>query len=246
MNISGSGRIAAGEYNEKISVSGSGRLDGNIRCIALSCSGSIKGAGSVECAEDVKVSGSCHIEQCLVAENLSASGSLKVGGDINADREIKASGSIKVGGSIKCTTLNCSGGIDAGKEIEAEEIRISGGIQCAGLMNAEKIDIAFGGFGSSSRIGSIGGSEIKIHNEQKGGTKLARMPLLSKLVGAGSGVLTVEELIEGDVVAVEYVKTPKVVGRVVAVGEGCEIDLVQYSEEIEVHPDAKVKTCEKI
>ena len=71
------------------------------------------------------------------------------------------------------------------------------------------------------------------------------MPLLSRLVGAG-GALTVEELIEGDVVAIECVRAPKVVGRVVAIGAGCNIDLVQYSEEIEVHPDAKVGKCEKV
>ena len=47
MNISGSGHIAAGEYNEKISVSGSGKIDGNIRCNALVCSGAVKAQGRI-------------------------------------------------------------------------------------------------------------------------------------------------------------------------------------------------------
>lgn len=244
MNISGSGRIAAGEYNEKISVSGSGRLDGNIRCSALSCSGSVKGDGSVECAEDVKVSGSCHIERDLVAKNISASGSLKVGGDVSADGEIKASGSINTGGSIKCSTLKCSGSVGADREISAEEIHISGCVKCSGLMNAEKINIDMGNSSATSTVGSIGGSEIKVQN-CNGGKVISRMPLLKHIVG-GSGKLRVDELIEGDVIALEYVTAPKVAGRIVAIGAGCDIDLVQYSEEIEVHPDAKVKNCEKV
>jgi cytoskeletal protein CcmA (bactofilin family) len=244
MNISGSGTIAAGEYNEKISVSGSGKISGNIRCIALSCSGSVKGEGSVDCAEDVKVSGSCHIGGSLTAKNISASGSMKVGGDVSADGEMGASGSVKVGGSIKCSTLKCSGGADVDKEISAEEIHISGYVKCSGLMNAEKIDIDMGNSSVTSTVGSIGGSEIKVKN-CNGGKLISRMPLLKRIVD-GSGKLRVDELIEGDVIALEYVTAPKVAGRIVAIGAGCDIDLVQYSEEVEVHPDAKVKNCEKI
>ncbi len=112
MNIFGSGHVSAGDYNEKISASGSARLDGNVRCIALSCSVSVHASGNVECKEDISSSGS-------------------------------------------------------------------------------------GAF-------------------------------------------------EKDVIAIEHVNVPKVVGRVVAIGEGCDIELVQYSDEIELHPDAKVGRCEKI
>ena len=244
MNISGSGKIAAGEYNEIIKVSGSGRFDGNVRCQSLHCSGSVKGEGSVDCAEDVKVSGSCHIDRDLVSKNVSASGSLRVGGDICVDGEIKASGSIDVGGSIKCSTLQCSGSVGADREISAEEIHISGRVKCFGLMNAERIDIDMGNSSTTSTVGAIGGSEIKVQN-RNGGKPISRMPLLKRIVG-GSGKLLVYELIEGDVIALEYVTAPKVTGRVVAIGAGCEVDLVQYSEEVELHPDAKVGECKKI
>ena len=241
MNISGSGKIAAGDYNESIKVSGSGRLDGNIRCQSLHCSGSVKGTASVVCSEDAKISGSCHIEQSLSAQKISVSGSLKVGGDMIAQQEIKLSGGISCGGSLKCESFNCSGGLDVGGEVEAEKIKISGSVKCRGLMNAEKIEIGLDRSTASSRVGSIGGGEIKIYSANN---KISRMPLLNKIVGGGS--IIVDELIEGDVVALEFVKSPKVTGRVVAIGAGCEIDLVQYSEEIEIHPDAKVGKCEKI
>lgn len=244
MNISGSGRVSAGEHNEKISISGSGKIDGNIRCIALHCSGSVKGEGNIVCAEDVRVSGSAHFDKSVSADIISVSGSVKVGGGVNAKTAIKISGSFGCGGSLKAALLSCSGSVDIGGEAEADEIRISGRINCAGLLNAEKVEIRMDGFNVNSKIGSIGGSEIKIHNDRKG-EKISRMPLLSKLVGSGGKVI-VDELVEGDIVAVECVKAPRVVGRVVAIGADCEIDLVQYSEEIEIHPDAKIGKYEKV
>ena len=52
--------------------------------------------------------------------------------------------------------------------------------------------------------------------------------------------------VEGDDIALEGVTAPRVSGRVVAIGEGCEIDLVQYSEQVEISPEAKVGRTEKI
>lgn len=245
MHISGSGHIAAGEYNDKISVSGSGKLDGNVRCIALSCSGAVKAVGNVYCSEDIRVSGSCHINKSASATNLSASGSLKVGENLTAEKKIKISGSLHCGGELKCTTLSCSGGIDIGGGAEAEEIKISGRVKCDGLLNAEKIDIFLEKRCFNSKIGAIGGSEIKVHSAGKP-SKSGRMPLLSKFLGGSNNRLVVDELIEGDIIALECVNAPRVVGRVVAIGAGCDIGLVQYSEEIEIHPAAKVEKYEKV
>lgn len=44
----------------------------------------------------------------------------------------------------------------------------------------------------------------------------------------------------------EGVTTQRVSGRIVAIGEGCKIDLVQYSETIEVSPDAQVGKIEQV
>ena len=243
MNISGSGSISAGEYNDRISVSGSGKLNGNVRCVGLHCSGSLHGSGYVHCTEDIHVSGSCHVQGTVQAKELKISGSFHVGEDLTVENGAKVSGSMTCGGSVSCGTLACSGGVSVGGGIEGEDVRVSGKLDCGGLLNAEKIDLY-----SCGHIGSVGGSEIRIHDEEwKKKSKVSRMPLLSSLIGSGhSNRMRVDELIEGDVVALEYVTVPKVVGRVVAIGEGCEIDLVQYSEAIEIHPKAKVGKQEKI
>ena len=247
MNISGSGYIPAGEYNENISISGSGKINGNLRCMSISCSGSIKGEGNVFCNGDFKCSGSAHLEKGLYAKNITASGALRVAENISAENKIAVSGGIVCKGELKASSVCCAGSIEVSGDMEAEEFKSAGKFICGGLLNAEKMDISLERAGG--RVGSIGGSEIRIYWDPKSSRpkKLSRMPLFSKLVSDASfGCFTVEEQIEGDMVAIECVKTPKVVGRVVAIGADCEIDLVQYIEEIEVHPDAKVGKIEKI
>ena len=245
MHISGSGHIPAGEYNDKISVSGSGSLDGNVRCTAFSASGSAHCAGSLACTEDVRVSGSAHIGGGVTATSLSVSGSAHIGGDLTVKETARVAGSVKVGGEIKSGAVHSAGSLRVEKGIEAEEFRAAGAIDCGGLLNAETVDISMDG-NARSRVGSIGGGEIRVYLRKSDKTKKRRLPLLSRLVGLGGSELTVNELVEGDVVALECVKVPTVVGRVVAIGVGCEIDLVQYSEEVEIDPDAKVGRCEKV
>lgn len=245
MDISGSGQISAGVYNEKISISGSGKINGNIRCIKLYCSGSVKGTGSIYCNEDIKVSGSCLFEKSVFAESIKASGSMKVFGNITTTSICNVSGSIRCSGSIKCSKLVCSGSIDVDNGIEADEVYISGIANCTGLLNAKKIDIILNGLNTINKIGSISGSEIRIHRDNQKGNNI--MSLFSKFIGrSNTEKLEVNEHIEGDILTIEYVKSPYVVGRVVVIGSDCEIDLVRYSEKIEIHPDAKIRKCEKI
>ena len=242
MNISGSGRILAGEYNEKISVSGSGKIDGKVRCKALSCSGSVSCNGELECIEDVHVSGSMKLEQGLKAQSIHVSGSLKVDGECVAEQDVKVSGMLKCHKTLKCTTLKVAGVLNCEEGIEAEEVKILGGIHCAGLLNAENVAIEFNQ--TTSSIGSIGGSNITILGKDSK-SALNRLALFSKLA-KNIGMLQIHQSIEGDTIAVEKVNAPLIVGRIVAIGAGCQVDLVQYSEEIEIHPDAVVKKVEKI
>ena len=240
MHISGSGNIPAGEY-EKVSVSGSGRLHGLVRCNSFSTSGSSSGE-SIECSENFKISGSSAFSGNVSAGYIGISGSFSCGGELISSGKIICSGGAKCEKSIKCDELAVSGSIKIGEDVESEKIKIDGIINCSGLLNAEDIEIKFD---KGMDIGSIGGSKIIIIKEPK--RKFGeRLPLLSSLVKKINGNVHVESSIEGDEIALEAVTCPRVTGRVVAVGAGCDIDLVQYSDQIEVSPDARVGKTEKI
>ena len=228
MNFAGAGVIPAGEYDEKISIAGSGHIKGNIKCIELESAGSTESDGDIECIGKIETSGA-----------------FSVRGNVRASGKIETSGSAKIDGSLKCDNLETSGVLHTGDGIEAETAKISGVIDCGGLFNAEKVEIRFG---ESCHAGSIGGGEIKIR--RCGGmivNHVGDLPLFSKLMGkkCGADVFTVDEYIEGDTIAIEHVNAPVVTGRIVAIGAGCEIDTVRYSEQIEVSPDAKVGHIEK-
>ena len=242
MKISGSGTIAAGEY-DNIRVSGSAKVGGPIRCLSLHCSGSAHCEGTIEAQKDIKVSGSAHFDQNISAQDIGISGSARIDGNCTGTGDIRISGAMRCDGDIKGNGITVSGSARA-INIEGEDVMISGKIVCPGLLNAENIVIKMNG--ATSEIGSIGGSKISIYPERHH-KKIVRLPLLSRLLGKnGRNELVVKDAIEGDEIALEQVTAKTVIGRVVAIGEGCHIDLVQYSEAIEISPYATVERQERI
>ncbi len=239
VSISGSGTVASGEY-EAIRISGSGKLNGLVRCSAFSSSGSSRGA-ELDCSGAVKVSGSSSFSKSMKAQSLGVSGSLELGGDLRVGQELQCSGSLDCGGSIRCGSLRVTGEVEADEDVEAETVNVSGILDCEGLLNAETLLIT----GSGMTIGSIGGSSITIRRPTVMG-KLAKIPLLSTLFKSVTGKIEVKGSIEGDTVELENVHCPRVSGRVVTIGKDCQIDLVQYSQELQLDPGAKVGKSEKL
>lgn len=240
MKISGSGQVAPGEY-ENIKISGSGRLQGNVRCENFYTSGSSKGE-TIECRGEFKISGSSSFSGDVKAGKVSVSGSFACGGSMTADDKISVSGSMKCQQSIKCDSLSASGSNSVAGDVEAELVKVSGVLNCGGLLNAEDITIKFD---RGMEIGSIGGSKIVIYRERSG-KSVIRLPLLSSFIKNSGNSVCVKGAIEGDSIALEHVTAPRVTGRVVAIGEGCEIGLVQYSDEIEISDKAIVGRTEKV
>ena len=238
MKIAGSGKIPAGEYGE-VSISGSGSLYGLVRCEAFSASGSAHGE-RIECAGDLRVSGAAGFSGSVMAGRVKVSGGFSCDGDVTANGRISCSGRIECEKSLKCERLAVSGLCKVGGDIEAEDVRVDGHLKCEGLLNAENIEITVN---RGMYIGSIGGSRIVIYRESKG-TK--RLPLFAALARAAQGSITVASSIEGDDIAVEAVTCPRVTGRIVAIGAGCRIDLVQYNDRAEISPEAEVGKLEKI
>lgn len=240
MKISGSGQITAGEY-ENVRISGSAKLSGLVRCESFHVSGSSHGE-EIECKKEFKVSGNSSFDKNVKAGSMAISGSFSCDQDITVTEKLNCSGGVKVGGSLKCGSLSVSGGTKVGGDIESEIVNVSGRLNCGGLLNAEEITIKYD---SGMEIGNIGGSKIVIYRDSKI-KKSVRLPLLSSLINTGSSNLCVKNSIEGDSIALEGVTTQRVSGRIVAIGEGCKIDLVQYSETIEVSPDAQVGKIEQV
>lgn len=220
MKISGSGVITAGEY-EGISVSGSAKFHGLVRCESLRVAGALSGE-MLECKRDLRISGQCKCSQSIKADEVRVAGALSCG-------------------SLKCGSLCIAGVTSVDGDIEAETVKVDGILSCEGLLNAEEISIKFE---HNMTLGGIGGSKIIIMKKHREKEK-KRLPLFSSLVRSFGGV-HVKNSVEGDDIALEGVTCARVSGKSIAIGDDCEIELVQYSEKIEISPNAKVGKTEKI
>lgn len=238
MKISGSGTIPAGEY-ENIKISGSGDLEGTVKCTSLHISGSAD-ADTVECMEEIHISGASSFDGDIFTKSLHVSGAINCDGNVTATESMHLSGGVNVDGNIKCGTLKAHGGLNVEGDIEAETAHIHGSASCGGLLNAENIDIDTR---DGCVFGSIGGSKIVIKYRQR---KLFKNLITVSFNDKRVRGVEVEQSIEGDEIDIEHITCPRVSGRTVKVGEGCKIELLQYSESYETHEKAKVGKIERI
>lgn len=140
-------------------------------------------------------------------------------------------------GSLEGGEVDVSGGLEAG-EIHCGQLHCSGGARVSGrrggrkrpshrqrrdqgLLNAETVEISAS---RGIRIGSIGGSSIRIYK-----------PTQVSLLGLFHGSVSCAQVgdIEGDDVDLEYTQADVVRGRRVRIGEGCSIGRVEYSESLD-------------
>lgn len=239
MKISGSGSIPAGEY-DTIKISGSGTIEGSVKCTDLHVSGSANASSTVECTGEIHVSGACSFDKDIITKSLHVSGAINCDGNLTATDRMYLSGGLNIDGDMKCGTLEAHGGLNVGGDIEAETASVHGNLGCAGLLNAESIEIDTR---DGCLIGSIGGSKIVIrYKKRKFFKNLITISFNDKQVRG----IEVEQSIEGDEIDIESVTCPRVSGRTVKIGEGCEIELLQYRESYEIHEKAKVGRIEKI
>jgi cytoskeletal protein CcmA (bactofilin family) len=215
MKISGSGKISGGKYNE-VKISGSAKVEGDIECYTYKCSGSSSANGNVK------------------AETVGISGSTKITGDVNA-RKVKISGSSDIGGGLHTEDIQISGSVSIDGDCEAENFNARGGFKIGGLLNAGNIDIEMYG---SCRVKDIGGENIKV--------RLGKGHFFVKMLNLFMNSNGLEaNTIEGDDVFLENTTAKIVRGNNVTIGDNCNIETVEYRNEINIDSTSKT-VCEKI
>ena len=223
IKVSGVGSVANGEY-EHVSLHGNVKLFGLVKCKSLTARGKARG------------------EQIVCDKNIKAAGSGTFTGKVTA-QEIKASGHYTFGSDVIAqNSLHCAGNVKCTGDMEAEKIKIRGCLQCEGLLNAEDFDVKFD---STTRLGSVGGKKISIRLKlmQKILQCIAIFPLFIRKWRARTHV---KFAVEGDDIFMNHTVCPRVTGKNVCIGRGCNIDLVQYNETVKISKNSKVGKVEKI
>ena len=236
VNVAGSARIGGGKY-AGIRCAGSAHIGADVEAQSIHCAGSLHAEGSVA-GEEVRVSGSAHIGSNLDVGEGNISGSLKVGGGATIRHEAKVSGSVHIAGKLVGEKFRCSGSLHVDEEIALESLAVSGAIECPGMVTADSIRLAVGGW--TSHIGELAGSLIEV--EEGHGRAGA---FWQKMFGEPSGRVVVQE-ISGDQVRLICTTSKLVRGDEVTIGRGCRIDRVEYRKSLNVDADGFVGESTKV
>lgn len=211
----------------------------------------ISGAGNVGGGEyeNISISGSGKVTSDVRCQSFGNSGSVHICGNVECSGEFKIAGSGRVDGDIKCGSCHLAGAakvksIEANGELEfagsfiadgnvsGEKVTIAGATNANGLINGDEIRITFDGNGVKAN--EIGGGIIKI--APKGVRWFSKKKIKHSEIGT----------IEGDDISLELVKADVVRGANIKIGDGCEIEKVEYSESLEISENAHVDCQVKI
>jgi cytoskeletal protein CcmA (bactofilin family) len=220
LTMSGYGKASGGEY-------------GNVQI-----DGVTKVAGHLSALYGIRSSGVTTIEGNVYTPELRSEGKLSVEGALIA-RTTLLDGMCKVGGRIEADSVKLDGMLTAGGDIEAETFIGRGVVKSEGLLNAGTIELGLAH--KASKIREIGGETV----------------IVSRLGGSGWGWLwswampSAEsrldaEVIEGDIVRLEYTHAAVVRGGQIVIGKGCRIGRAEFKTRMTVHPDSIVEKEEKL
>lgn len=175
----------------------------------------------------VSVEGIATISGDIFASEVSVEGVCKGKGSITTEK-ISIEGVFSIDGSIKVSELTeVTGVAKIQGDIESREFNSTGSLSIKGLLSADRIDL---NLVDKNYIKEIGGETINISVKRKDGiTGIFRKSRLEV------------ESIEGDNIRLHNVYCKSVRGRNIVVEEGCVIDTVECSGNLEIDNNASVR-----
>ncbi|MDQ6423356.1 FapA family protein [Paenibacillus sp. LHD-117] len=220
LTMSGWSRANGGEY-------------GNVQI-----DGVAKVAGNLSAAYGIRAQGVVNVGGNVYAPELRCEGKVTVDGGM-ISRTVYLDGMLKVSGRIEADSLKLDGFLTAGSDIEAETFIGRGVVKTDGLLNAGTVELGLAH--KTSKVREIGGETVIVR--RLGGSRWSW--LWSWALPSSESRLDAE-LIEGDIVRLEYTHAAVVRGGQIVIGKGCKIGKAEYKMRLTVHPEGVVDKEEKI
>jgi len=227
IKIAGSGEAGGGRY-DSVSIAGSGRLTGDVeaRRVRVAGSGDVQGALR---AGQVRSSGALRVSGTLDAEELRASGSVRVEGACRVGKA-RVSGSLIAGGPVQAGELRLAGSLEVGGDLDSRVCRVSGHLSVSGAVKAREAEIVINGDSSAAKIQADTLTVLR---------QCGSWQVFGLRWGEVKAALRADE-IEGNELHLEAVSAQRVRGRRVRIGPHSTIELVEYSQSLQIDPTAKV------
>lgn len=180
----------------------------------------------------VKLEGMATIKDNLKCTTFSSEGMCKCEGELIADN-IRTEGTFKINGNVKAKKISVEGVakfIDSC--VNADEVYVEGIIKCNEL-SADKIKID-----GVCRVEKIFGESIDIN--PKASKRAGFFDFFNSSYASDVKLIECTEL-NADELSAETIRASKI-----KLGKRCEVNLVEYSEAIDIHPEAKIKELIKV
>jgi len=155
---------------------------------------------------------------------ITGNGSAK-GGQYN---RVKIMGEGAIDGYLTCNRLRVLGQLTVKGDCTAESFHVLGAFTIDGLLNSGKIEVHLFG---PCEVKEIGGGQIHIKR---------------RLLGTAAYKHLTVDTVEGDDIRLEGTRAKVVRGNRVAIGPGCDIDLVEYKDDYHQSPRANVRESKRI
>lgn len=232
LNVSGLSQTAGGAFH-RVSIDGMAKVNGNLDCTSLSVNGTLKMHGALS-AESATINGMCTLNGPLNSSRVRVDGLTTIHGNLISP-ELEVNGKCTVRGRVDGERIDIGGMITIDGDVQCESLNVQGNIKISGFLNAGSVEIKLH---TSSSAKEIGGERIDIRRTEQSG--------FWKSIGLGGTPSFKTSLIEGDEIVLEDTEADIVRGSKVYIGRGCSIKLVEYSGELEIDPDAKVGSSQRI
>lgn len=230
---------SGGGYFNNARIMGNSIINGDIDCINFKSVGDSKIEGNLK-AKRIKILGSALISGSVKSGSAAITGDLKTSGDIQSETLVLRGG-IDTGGGIKSEDVKLKGYITINKNCETEIFKSDGILTINGLLNAEEITIKTYG---TCEVSEIGGEKITIGRGFNSSiTKMIKFLFMPSDFHKGT---LVTDSIEGNEIHVSNTKAKVIRGKNVTIGDGCEIDLVEYEDKFSTHGKSTVREKRKI
>ena len=229
LNIFGSGSSGGGEFH-KVKINGEGTITDNIECTEFKIHGEGTVLGNFK-GDLLSVHGNAEIKERIESKEIRVYGALAAKGDV-ASESTKIRGSLDIEGSTKMGLSDIKGTLSVKNDCESERFYFDGSFRVGGLLSADdmKLEMRNG----ESRADEIGGEHIVIKRK-------------STFLGLykSPGMLLVES-IEGDRIYAEYTKAKIVRGKNIEIGPGCEIEILEYQDDLKLSSQSNIREKRKI
>ncbi len=244
LSIAGAGKATGGLY-ECVTISGAGRVEGDVEAESVEISGAGFCAGRVK-ASRVSLAGACTIVGAVIAQKFDAAGAWRVNGDVQSEifkaagagsvegsvqtQEFSNAGTVKIAKNLRAQRAKFSGVFKAGGDVEASALRGSGAFRIEGLLAADQVELELS---ERSWAREIGGERITVRKRGSWWGWLARW--------WGRQIELSADSIEADEIYLEATIAKAVRGKRIALGPGCRIERVEYSESLQLDPESAVR-----